>query len=89
MPWSSANEIRSKRFGGRSNRFSISAQDPYFLGSSASLGVSVFFTDVRFEDFEQEQRGFDISQVFQRLDYLRDGALVASRYRPKGAHDDA
>ncbi len=51
----------SADIGGRSNRFSISAQDPYFLGSSASLGVSVFFTDVRFEDFEQQQRGIDIS----------------------------
>jgi hypothetical protein len=29
------------------------------------------------------REGFDISQVFQRLDYLRDGVLVASRYLPK------
>ncbi len=35
------------------------------------------------------RKGFEISQVFERIDYLRDGVLVASRYRPKGGEDDA
>lgn len=35
------------------------------------------------------RKGFDISQVFERIDYLREGVLVASRYRAKGGEDHA
>lgn len=47
--------------GGRTNRFYFSFQDPYFLGSTFGVGATVFSTDIRFSDFEQKQRGFDIN----------------------------
>lgn len=47
--------------GGRSNRFFLSFTDPYFLGSTFGLSTSIFSTDLQFEDFEQEQTGFDVS----------------------------
>jgi len=47
--------------GGRTNRFFFSFQDPYFLDSEFSFGTTVFLTDVRFQDFEQRQLGFDLS----------------------------
>jgi outer membrane protein insertion porin family len=51
----------SADIGGRTNRFFLSFQDPYFLDSTFGFGTTIFVTDVRFEDFEQEQRGFDIN----------------------------
>ena len=51
----------SADIGGRTNRFFLSVQDPYFLDSTFGFGATIFVTDVRFEDFEQEQRGFDIN----------------------------
>jgi len=51
----------SADIGGRSSRYFLSFNDPYFLGSTFSLGSTLFLTSVRFEDFEQEQRGFDVS----------------------------
>lgn len=47
--------------GGPTKRFFLSFQDPYFLDSTFGFGATVFITDIRFEDFEQEQRGFDIN----------------------------
>ena len=51
----------SADIGGRTNRFFFSMNQPYFLGSTFSLGTTLFITDVDFEDFEQKQRGFDIN----------------------------
>lgn len=51
----------SADIGGSTNRFSFSFNDPYFLGSTFSLGMSVFLTSVRFQDFNQDRRGVDIS----------------------------
>lgn len=47
--------------GGRTNRFYFSVQDPYFLDSTFSFGTTIFLTDIRFQDFEQQQTGFDVS----------------------------
>ena len=51
----------SADIGGRSNRFFLSFSDPYFMGTSFALGASIYNTDLEFEDFEQEQTGFDVS----------------------------
>lgn len=51
----------SADIGGRSDRFFLSFSDPYFLGSSFTLGTSIYSTNLQFEDFEQEQTGFDLS----------------------------
>jgi outer membrane protein insertion porin family len=48
-------------YGGRTSRFFLSATDPYFLGSTFSLGITGFVTTVRFEDFEQDQTGIDLT----------------------------
>ncbi|MCG8589337.1 MAG: outer membrane protein assembly factor BamA [Proteobacteria bacterium] len=51
----------SADIGGRTDRFFLSLSDPYFLGSNFSLGTTLFLTQVKFEDFEQEQRGVDFN----------------------------
>ncbi len=45
--------------GGRTQRFFLSLQDPYFLGSNFSLGATLFRTSLNFEDFKQDQIGAD------------------------------
>jgi len=51
----------SAEYGRRTSRFFVNATDPYFLGSEFSLGLTGFITTVRFEDFEQDQQGVDIT----------------------------
>ncbi len=51
----------SADIGGRTDRFYLSFSDPYFLGSGFSLGTTVFLTQLQYEDFEERQRGFDVS----------------------------
>ena len=48
-------------YGGRTSRFFLSLNDPYFLNSTYSLGATFFVTTVRFEDFEQDQQGIDLT----------------------------
>jgi outer membrane protein insertion porin family len=48
-------------YGGRTSRFFLSATDPYFMGSTFSLGITGFVTTVRFDDFEQDQTGVDFT----------------------------
>ncbi len=49
----------SADIGGRSSRFFISLTDPYFLGSTFSFSTTAFLTQVRFNDFEQDQQGIE------------------------------
>ncbi len=48
-------------YGGRTSRLFLSGTDPYFLGTEFSLGITGFITTVRFQDFEQDQQGIDIT----------------------------
>jgi len=54
------NVQASADIGRQTQRFFFSATDPYFLGSNFSVGVTVFRTSIRFEDFEQDQTGVDL-----------------------------
>ena len=45
--------------GGRTQRFFVNLSDPYFLGSTFSLGTTASRTSLRFDSFEQEQIGLD------------------------------
>ena len=47
--------------GGSSSRFFIALTDPYFLGSTFSFSTTAFLTQVRFDDFEQDNQGVEIS----------------------------
>ncbi len=47
-------------FGGQTQRFFLSLTDPYFLDSDFSLSITGFYTDLDFEDFEQEQIGGEV-----------------------------
>jgi outer membrane protein insertion porin family len=47
--------------GGRTSRYNISLRDSHFLGSDFSAGLSLFLSEVNFDNFKQRQRGFDIS----------------------------
>jgi outer membrane protein insertion porin family len=51
----------SADIGGNSSRFFLSLTDPYFLGSTFSFTATAFLTQVRFDDFEQDQQGFELS----------------------------
>ena len=51
----------SADIGGRSRRFFISLSDPYFLGSTFSFSATAFLTQVRFNDFEQDTQGIELS----------------------------
>jgi len=48
-------------YGGRTSRFFASANDPYFLDTEFSLNITGFLTTLRFEDFEQDQQGVDLT----------------------------
>jgi outer membrane protein insertion porin family len=50
----------SADIGGNSSRYFISLTDPYFLGSTFSFSATAFLTEVRFDDFEQDQQGFEV-----------------------------
>jgi outer membrane protein insertion porin family len=50
----------SADIGAQTQRFFLSASDPYFLGTQFSLGLTLFRTSINFEDFEQEQTGVDV-----------------------------
>jgi outer membrane protein insertion porin family len=50
----------SADIGKKTQRFFLSVSDPYFMGTDFSLGLTVFRTDIRFEDFKQEQTGIDV-----------------------------
>jgi outer membrane protein insertion porin family len=50
----------SADIGSQTQRFFLSVSDPYFLGTKFSLGLTVFRTDLNFEDFEQNQTGVDV-----------------------------
>jgi len=54
------NVQASADIGRQTQRFFFSATDPYFLGSDFSLGLTVFRSSLRFEDFEQDQTGVDL-----------------------------
>jgi len=45
--------------GQENNRFFISFVDPYFLGSSFSLGTTIYNSSIVYEDFRQDAFGFE------------------------------
>lgn len=47
-------------WGQRSQRIFASFSDPYFLGTDFSMAATVFFTQVEFESFQQQQFGIDL-----------------------------
>ena len=51
----------SADIGGESDRFYLSFSDPYFMGSTFTMSASLYRTELEFEDFEQEQTGFDVA----------------------------
>ncbi|MCA9503342.1 MAG: outer membrane protein assembly factor BamA [Spirochaetaceae bacterium] len=51
----------SADIGGNSSRYFVSLTDPYFLGSTFSFSATAFLTQVRFNAFEQDQQGIEVS----------------------------
>ncbi len=47
--------------GGRTSRYNISVRDSHFWGTDFSAGMSLFLTEVNFDNFKQRQRGFDLN----------------------------
>ncbi|HEY5658584.1 MAG TPA: outer membrane protein assembly factor BamA [Myxococcota bacterium] len=46
--------------GRRTQRFYLSLNDPYFMGTEFSLGATISRTNLRYDSFEQEQLGADL-----------------------------
>ena len=51
----------SADIGGNSSRYFVSLTDPYFLGTTFSFSATAFLTQVRFDDFEQDQQGLEFA----------------------------
>lgn len=51
----------SADIGGRTDRFYLSFSDPYLFGSTFSLGSTIYWLELEYEDFEERRRGIDIS----------------------------
>lgn len=61
--------------GGRSNTYSISFQEPWFLGKPWSLGASLFRQDTRFIGFKQTGQGGSVS-LGKRLGHFQSLRLT-------------
>jgi outer membrane protein insertion porin family len=68
----------SADIGGNSSRYFISLTDPYFLGSTFSFSATAFLTQVRFDDFEQDQQGIEFA-VGHPLN-ISNSASISLRY---------
>jgi outer membrane protein assembly complex protein YaeT len=51
----------SADFSTRSQRYYLQFRDDFFMGSNYSFGGSLFQTSVRFDDFEQDRTGLQVS----------------------------
>lgn len=51
----------SADIGGRSSRYYVSLSDPYFLGSTFGFSATAYLTQVRYNSFQQDQQGVDLS----------------------------
>lgn len=51
----------SADIGGNSSRYFVSLTDPYFLGSTFSFSATAFLTEVRYDDFRQDQQGIELA----------------------------
>jgi outer membrane protein insertion porin family len=50
----------SAEIGGSTNRYFLSFSDPYFLGSDWSASVTLFNTEIQFEDFDESRTGIEL-----------------------------
>ncbi len=75
-------------FGGRTQRFFLSLSDPYFLGSEWSLGVTGFSTQTRFESFEQDQIGAELTLGHALTEDKRTRGFVRYTYARRRLNDD-
>ncbi|CAG1005200.1 Outer membrane protein assembly factor BamA [Myxococcaceae bacterium] len=51
----------SADIGGRTDRFYFSFSDPYFLDSNFSLGTTLYWLELEYEDFSERRRGIDLN----------------------------
>jgi len=51
----------SADFGQQSSSYYFSLSDPYFLGSDFSLSATVYLRNIQFDNFEQQQQGFNFA----------------------------
>jgi outer membrane protein insertion porin family len=61
--------------GGRSDRFNIAFEEPYFLGKPMTLGFSVFRRDVEFTDFTQVGQGLSVT-LGRRIAYFQRAHVI-------------
>ncbi|MBW2269355.1 MAG: outer membrane protein assembly factor BamA [Deltaproteobacteria bacterium] len=75
-------------FGGKTQRFTLSLMDPYFLGSDWSLGVTAFSTSTRFESFEQDQLGGELTFGHALTEDKRSRGFLRYSYARRQIDDD-
>jgi outer membrane protein insertion porin family len=56
--------------GGRSDRFNIAFEEPYFLGKPMTLGFSIFRRDIEYTDFTQTGQGISAT-LGRRIAYFQ------------------
>jgi outer membrane protein insertion porin family len=74
--------------GGRTQRFFVNLSDPYFLGSTFSLGTTASRTSVRFDSFEQEQLGLDFVLGHALSDDNRTRGFVRYGFNQRSLDED-
>ncbi len=79
----------SADFGGQTQRFFLSLTDPYFLDSDFSLSLTGFYTDVEFEDFEQEQIGGEVVLGHALSEDARKRGFARYSYARRKLRDDS
>jgi outer membrane protein insertion porin family len=76
------------QFGGSTQRFFLSLRDPSFLESDFGVGITAFRTDVRYEDFQQEQTGVDLFVTHELSEDGRTHGTVRYGFADRNIEED-
>jgi outer membrane protein insertion porin family len=76
-------------WGGRSNRFFLSFSDNHIRGSDWGIQGTAFRTEVKFEDFEQQQTGIDLTFSHALDRYNASRGFVRYNFSSRDLTDDS
>ena len=79
----------SADLGGRTQRFFINLADPYFLGSTFSLGTTISQTSLRFDSFRQDQTGAALVLGHSLSDDNRTRGFLRYSFDRRSLDDDS
>jgi outer membrane protein insertion porin family len=79
----------SADLGGRTQRFFINLADPYFMGSTFSLGTTISNTSLRFQSFRQDQTGISVVLGHSLSEDNRTRGFLRYSYNERSLDDDS